>query len=152
MTIMTLVGQKWENIMGRVDTFDLSELTQPDFKKAIKLLNILSKEDTLIIFSLAKNGLKAETTTPSKVELTKKQYYTRLNQLKTSELIEKREGSYYQTTLGSYIWQNCILQALEAVKNSKEMTMIDVLKHTDKFSENDILQIKTALRLKPLQV
>lgn len=94
----------------------LSESPQIDLiKKVVSLLKVLSKEDALMIFWLAKNGMKAETSKPSNTRLTREQYYTRLNQLKSSGSIEKMENNYFHTTLGSYMYEKCIFQALEAV-------------------------------------
>ncbi len=118
-------------------------------KELCKLLAILSKFEALTIFLLAKNGLKAETDTPGKIGLTRKQYFTRLKQLVDSGLIEKRDGSYFHTTMGAFVYEKHLVSLLEGVKNAKEMRMIDVLKQANNFSEDDILQLKdTVLRLK----
>ncbi len=106
--------------------------------KATGLLSILSKKDALSIFLLAKDGLKAETDTPQKIGLTRKQYYTRLKQLVDAGLIDKSGDIYLHTTLGTFVHQKHILELLEHVKNVKQMKMIDTLKRTSQFSEEDI--------------
>jgi hypothetical protein len=106
--------------------------------KASNLLAILSKKDALTIFLLAKDGLKAETNTPEKVGLTRKQYYTRLKQLVDTGLIDKSGDAYVHTTLGVLIHQNHLVGLLDHVRNVKQMKMIDALKRAGQFSENDI--------------
>ncbi|HVX01810.1 MAG TPA: hypothetical protein VHA09_01510, partial [Nitrososphaera sp.] len=60
-------------------------------KSAADLFAALSRKDTLTLFLLAKDGLRSELRTASIVGLSKKQYYTRLNQLKNAGLIEKHK-------------------------------------------------------------
>ena len=106
--------------------------------KTTNILSILSKKDALSIFLLAKDGLKAETNTPRKVGLTRKQYYTRLKQLVDSGLIDKSGDEYTHTTLGSFVHQKHIMELFEHTKNVKQMKMVDTLKRTRQFSEDDI--------------
>lgn len=114
------------------------------FRGISKLLNILSKEDALLILSMTKKGMKTDTLTCNKIGLTRKQYYTRLKQLKSERFIEKSGSSYFQTTFGSYIYENCINVLLAAIKNRKQMAMIDVLKRSNNFYE-DITLLKNIL-------
>ncbi len=106
--------------------------------KTTNILSILSKKDALSIFLLAKDGLRAETNTPQKVGLTRKQYYTRLKQLVDSGLIDKSGDEYTHTTLGSFVHQKHVLELFEHAKNVKQMKMVDTLKRTRQFSEDDI--------------
>ncbi len=113
--------------------------------KATGLLSILSKKDALSIFLLAKDGLKAETDTPQKIGLTRKQYYTRLKQLVDAGLIDKSGDIYLHTTLGTFVHQKHVLELLEHMKNVKQMKMIDTLKRTSQFSEEDIASFVSKL-------
>ncbi len=115
-----------------------SALEHEIVNKATGLLSILSKKDALSIFLLAKDGLKAETDTPQKIGLTRKQYYTRLKQLVDAGLIDKSGDIYLHTTLGTFVHQKHILELLEHMKNVKQMKMIDTLKRTRQFSEDEI--------------
>lgn len=122
---------------------NLNDLSEPS-----KLLTVISKFDALTIFSLAKDGIEADVSTPTKIGLTRKQYYTRLMQLKNVGLIHKEGNRYYQTTMGSFLYQNCINSVIHAIKNSKQMTMIDVLKGKGIFTE-EVEKIKTAFLTEP---
>jgi len=106
--------------------------------KLTELLGILSKKDALTIFLLSKEGLKAEADTPQKIGLTRKQYYTRLKQLVNNGLIDKYGDVYQHTTLGALLHQKYILELLGHVRNAKQMEMVDTLKRTKQFSEDDI--------------
>ena len=112
-------------------------------KNSTKLLSILSRRDNLGIFLLAggdsnNEGLEAKSSTMQKLGISKKVYYTRLKQLINAGLVEKSDGVYKQTTLGNIIYQNHILSLMEELKNIKQMKMVDTLKHTKQFSEDEI--------------
>jgi hypothetical protein len=113
-------------------------------KNSAKLLSILSRRDNLSIFLFAdgdsnnNKGLEANFSTIQRLGLSKKVYYTRLKQLINAGLIEKSDGVYKHTTLGNIIYQNHILNLIEELKNIKEMKMVDTLKHTKQFSEDEI--------------
>jgi len=124
---------------------DINALEDPDLvKNAAKLLSILSKRDNLDIFISADSsnnneGLKAKSSTIQELRLSKKVYYTRLKQLINAGLIEKSDGIYKRTTLGNIIFQNNILNLMERLKHTKQMKMVDTLKRTKQFSEDEIV-------------
>ena len=111
-------------------------------KKSAKILSILSKEDNLNIFISADskndNGLEAKSSTIQELRLSRKVYYTRLKQLVDAGLIEKSDGVYKHTTLGNIIYENDILSLMEYLKNTKQMKMVDTLKRTKQFSDDEI--------------
>ena len=115
-----------------------SMLEQELVNRTTELLSILSKKDALAIFLLAKDGLKAETDTPQKIGLTRKQYYTRLKQLVDNGLVDKTGDIYSHTTLGTLIHERHLMALLEHVRNVKKMQMVDVLKRTRQFNEEEI--------------
>ncbi|MDE1832131.1 MAG: hypothetical protein KGI02_07160 [Thaumarchaeota archaeon] len=125
------------------DSFHLDKLlhVEKDPKLTANLVNvlsILSKEDALTIFLIAKDGLESELDTPQQIGLTKKQYYTRLKQLVESGLLGKRENKYEHTALGNIIYERHLLGFLNSMKISKELEMIDLLKKTSKFKPEEI--------------
>ena len=119
---------------------DKNALIDPTLvKNSAKLLYILSRQDNLNIFMLANNrGLEAKSSTLQHMGLSRRVYYTRLKQLINAGLIEKSEHVYRHTTLGKTIYKNQILSLMENLKNTKQMKMIDTLKHTKQFSEDEI--------------
>ena len=114
-------------------------IDQDVLKNSSKLLSVLSKKDNLTLFMFAKRGLKAGTSTVDKMGVSRKIYYTRLKQLMNAGLVEKSEGLYSHTTLGNVIYQNHVVRLAEEMKNTKQMKMIDTLKHTREFSEDEIV-------------
>jgi hypothetical protein len=114
-------------------------IDQDVVKNSSKLLSVLSKKDNLTLFIFAKRGLKAGTSTVDKMGVSRKIYYTRLKQLMNAGLVEKSEGLYSHTTLGNVIYQNHVVRLAEEMKNTKQMKMIDTLKHTREFSEDEIV-------------
>ena len=111
---------------------------QEAMKSSTKLLSVLSKKDNLSMFIFAKDGLRAESSTLQNLGLSKKVYYTRLRQLIDAGLISKSEGAYSYTTFGGIIYQRHIVELIEEMKNKQQMMMIDTLKNTKEFSEEDI--------------
>ena len=107
-------------------------------KNFTKLFSILSKKDTFTIFLFASRGLKAESSTLQTIGLSRKRYYTRLKHLTDAGLVTKSEGGYSHTTLGHIIYQKYLIGLMKQIANTKQMKMIDTLKRTKQFSEEDI--------------
>lgn len=128
--------------MGETIIANVGNSDSQVYLEASKLLNVLSKSDALLIFSMARDGIEADGLTYARIGLTKKQYYTRLMQLKDMGLIEKRGNCYFQTTKGSFIQESCINAAIHAASNGRKMAMIDVLKRQGEITEEDLLQMK----------
>jgi predicted transcriptional regulator len=105
-----------------------------------KILSILSKNDALTIFLMASEGVKSEFDTPTKIGLTKKQYYTRLKQLVDLGLVIKQNEAYMQTTFGKIVYQKHIIELTNQIKNSKYLHMVDILKADSKFNDSDIME------------
>lgn len=112
---------------------------QTTVKNSLKLQSVLSRKDNLAIFMNAatEKGLNADLTTPQQLGIAKKTYYTRLKQLITAGLVRKSEGAYVHTTLGSIVYQKQ-LEMMYQIRNIKQFKMIDALKSTKEFSEEDI--------------
>ncbi|GEM_PF-393812 len=106
--------------------------------KLADTLSILSKNDALLIFLTAKDGLASELDTPQKIGLTKKQYYTRLKQLVEYGLLNKNDNKYFHTAFGSIIYNRHLLGLVDSMKISKELEMIDLLKRSSKFKTDEI--------------
>jgi predicted transcriptional regulator len=105
------------------------------------VLSVLSKNDALTIFLMAEEGIRSELDTPTKIGLTKKQYYTRLKQLVDLGLVEKHNESYTQTAFGKVVYRKHILGLTNNIKNSKYLQMVDALKANPKFNEKDIMEL-----------
>lgn len=131
--------------VGKIVDYEKISLVLPTqnietIQQMSNVLSILSKLDALGIFVLAKDGLKSELDTPQKIGLTKKQYYTRLKQLYDLNLISKKGNAYVHTSFGDLVYNEHIVSFLNTMSNIKELEMIDVLKKSSKFGNNEILE------------
>src|SRR6476659_1418347 len=105
------------------------------------IFSILSKRDNILMFCTAKEGLKTHSNELHNEIPTKNRYYKALKQLKDAGLIEKPLGSrdtYFHTTFGSILYQKMFVELAEYKNNIEKMKMIDTLKNSNKYSENDI--------------
>ena len=124
------------------ETIGLSLKDNPELlAQVMEVLSVLSKNDALTIFLMANEGIRSELDTPTKIGLTKKQYYTRLKQLVDLGLVEKHRESYTQTAFGKVVYQKHIVGLSNNIKNSKYLQMVDVLKANPKFNEKDIMEL-----------
>ena len=88
------------------------------------LFSILSHNETLEMFAMAKDGLKISPCIIDKLDISPKAYYRALKQLKNAGLVEKRKDKagmimYFHTTFGSIIYQKLIIELTE-IANNKE--------------------------------
>lgn len=128
-----------------VDVFLASKDGSKILNQLTETLSVLSKNDALTIFLKANDGIKSELDTPSKLGLTKKQYYTRLKQLVDLGLLVKQDDSYIHTVFGKLVHQKHIVGLTNHIKNSKYFEMVDVLKTNPKFNDNDIMEFISKL-------
>lgn len=128
-----------------------SEQLKPT-KKILEIFEILSKEDAFNLIVLSKDGLKSTMETPENVGLTKKQYYTRLKQLVDLGIIEKNDSVYEHTTLGKLLYQNHLMTLLQHTNNSKNLEMVDLLKKSNKFNDEEITKFLQSVGIRdPIQ-
>ena len=72
-----------------------------------EILKLLMNENTLKILNQLignNNDLDGNTLSITKINLTRKQFYTKLNELITKGLIKKEKGKYYLTTYGKIVY------------------------------------------------
>jgi len=129
-----------EKQIESADSFLASNENSKVLSQLTEVLSVLSKNDALTIFLMANEGIKSELDTPTKIGLTKKQYYTRLKQLVDLGLITKNNESYIQTAFGKVVYQKHIIGLTNNIKNSKYLQMVDVLKADPKFNDKDIME------------
>ena len=73
-----------------------------------------------------------------KLQMSSRQYYNALHRLKTIGLLEKRDGKYHHTTLGSVLYRQVLQQIGQLSKYQKELKMIDHLRKIGQFSDEEI--------------
>lgn len=128
---------KDDNFHSQLSTI-FHDTNEQTLERMTQILSILSKNDALSLFALAKDGIKSELDTPRKLHLTKKQYYSRLKQLVDLGLVNKNQNEYVLTVLGSMIFQKYISNLIKDVENSKQIEIVETLKSNPRFSNQDI--------------
>jgi predicted transcriptional regulator len=139
-TLIYLLDMKTVTINNKSSELLDSENNTKLLTQLTEVLSVLSKNDALTIFLMANEGIKSELDTPTKLGLTKKQYYTRLKQLVDLGLLIKNNEFYMQTAFGTVVYQKHIVGLTNNIKNSKYLQMVDILKSNRKFNDKDIME------------
>ena len=100
--------------------------TQPNDleSQARRIYSALANRDSLLIFNLAAEGIEGSLSMLGKYRLSKKRYYTRLKELVGLGLLQKQEGEYRHTALGTLVYENEV-QGLKRILLSR--SSIEVL-------------------------
>jgi hypothetical protein len=109
----------------------------------IHLANILksiSDDKSLSIFQLIANG---ETTNLKKLDLSSKQYYSRISAMMETGLIKRRSGIYYLTPFGKVIYC-CTKLAKIALDNYYNLKAVESTEGSD-FSNEEFNKLVNAL-------
>jgi DNA-binding transcriptional ArsR family regulator len=116
-------------------------ICQQFLDKSADMFSIFSKRDDVLLFCMAKDGLKTHSSELHDEIPTKKRYYKALKQLKDAGLIEKAQGSrdtYFHTKFGSIIYQKMFVELTEITNNKQKIKIFDTLKQANTFSTADI--------------
>jgi hypothetical protein len=70
--------------------------------------------------------------------MSNKQYYKALHKLKLLGLLEKRDGIYHHSISGSILYNQVVQQIAQLSKHQKDLKIIDTLKNTGQFSDDEI--------------
>jgi predicted transcriptional regulator len=106
----------------------------------LKLFSNISKADNLKLFLAAKDGVRINIDTLTRMKLSRKRYYKALKQLRDAGLIEKFKGVYSHTSFGRIIYQRNIIELMEYRKYSKEMQVVDAIKDSNlKVTEDNLV-------------
>lgn len=115
-------------------------------RRIIDLLAIMSKPDAFKIFIVARDGIKSQINTHLEIGLSKKQYYSRLQQLVKLGLVAKDENVYRHTIFGKIIYSDYLRKLGTDITNSKYMEMIDEMQRSSKFSKEEIDLLSSKIR------
>jgi hypothetical protein len=73
-----------------------------------------------------------------KLQMSNKQYYKALHKLKLLGLLEKRGSVYHLSISGSILYKQVVQQIAQLSKHEREFKIINVLKTSGQFSEDEI--------------
>ena len=116
----------------KLDASD-NELVQ----KTHEIILSLSSRENLELFQMASRGVRYNFFLLERSGISRKQYYKGLKTLKDAGLIRKLEDKYTHTTLGRLVYHE-ILKIKKYTDYLSEMKMIDVLKDSGQFSQNEM--------------
>ncbi len=105
--------------------------------KVEQIFKALGEDVSLRLFRLASVGIEPTVEFLQKTGLTRKQFYTRLQNLVKLGLVQKKHGVYTLTTLGTMV-QNIQLKPLEELVDSYwKLQAIEMLKSANKIPEEE---------------
>jgi DNA-binding HxlR family transcriptional regulator len=117
-----------------------------------ELLKLIMNENTLKILNQIidnnNNDQDRNTLSITKIGLTRKQFYTKLNELTSRGLIKKEKGKYYFTTFGKMVYdltseyKNKLYSVIEDCWKFKALDLLDI---SDDFTYDEKQKIKEHL-------
>ena len=108
-----------------------------------EILKMVTNENTLKILNqiIDNNNYKdGNTLSLSKIGLTRKQFYTRLNELITRGIIKREKGKYYLTTFGKIVYDLTFeyMRKLDSViEDCWKFKALDLLDISDEFTNDE---------------
>lgn len=106
-------------------------------QKTQEIICSLASKENLVLFQMASEGVRYNFFFLEKSGISRKQYYKGLRTLKDAGLIRKFNNSYLHTTLGRLVYHE-ISKIEKFTSHLNEMKMIDVLKDSGQFSQNEM--------------
>jgi hypothetical protein len=115
----------------------MSEITEK-YSNVQQILSILASPDVFRLFSYADRGFVLSFSLLEKLQMSNKQYYKALHKLKLLGLLEKRDSVYHHSISGSILYKQVVQQIAQLSKHEREFKIINVLKSSGQFSEDEI--------------
>jgi sugar-specific transcriptional regulator TrmB len=112
--------------------------TMERYSDALQILAVLASADVFKLFVYADRGFVLSLFLLEKLRMSKRQYYKALHKLKILGLLEKRESIYHHTISGSILYKQVVQQLVQLSKHQKELKIIDLLKKTGQYSDDEI--------------
>ena len=108
------------------------------YSDAQQILAVLASADVFKLFVYGERGFVFSLFLLEKLRMSKKQYYNALHKLKILGLLEKTDGLYHHTVSGSILHEQVVQQLVQLSKHQRELKIIDVLKKTGQYSDDEI--------------
>ena len=115
----------------------MSEITEK-YSNVQQILSILASPDVFRLFSYADRGFVLSVSLLDRLQMSNKQYYKALHKLKLLGLLEKKDGVYHHSISGSILYKQVVQQIAQLSKHEKEFKIINVLKSSGQFSDDEI--------------
>lgn len=124
---------QWDEL-GEITISGITE----KYSDAQQILAVLASADVFKLFVYGERGFVFSLFLLEKLQMSKKQYYNALHKLKILGLLEKTDGLYHHTVSGSILHEQVVQQLVQLSKHQRELKIIDVLKKTGQYSDDEI--------------
>jgi predicted transcriptional regulator len=128
-----------------IQSDELGEITisgiTEKYSDAQQILAVLASADAFKLFVCAERGFVLSLFLLEKLQISKKQYYSALHKLKSLGLLEKTDGLYRHTVTGSIVHKQIVQQLVQLSQHQRKLKIIDVLKKTGEYSDDEIRKI-----------
>lgn len=109
------------------------------------VLDAISDDKSLVLFNtIALSNSDGRDILISKLKLTRKQYYSRISKLVKVDLVVRRNGKYFLTSLGKIVYDAQKIIG-NAVGDYWKLKAVDTLKITDQMPKEEYNEIINAL-------
>jgi hypothetical protein len=109
------------------------------------VLDTISDDKSLVLFNtIALSNSDGSNILISKLNLTRKQYYSRISKLVKVDLVVRRNGKYFLTSLGKIVYDAQKIIG-NAVGDYWKLKAVDTLKITDQMPKEEYNKIINAL-------
>ena len=104
------------------------------------ILRVLSVDKSLALFETIAVGSSASGVLRSRLELTRKQYYSRMSALLKAGLIQRQSGSYSLSSFGKIVYDALVIIG-KALENYWKLAAIDSVQHLPEIGRNKIIEV-----------
>jgi hypothetical protein len=115
----------------------MSEITEK-YSDVQQIMSILASPDVFRLFLCADRGFVLSVSLLERLQMSNKQYYKALHKLKLLGLLEKKDGVYHHSISGGILYKQVVQQIAQLSKHEKEFKIINVLKSSGQFSDDEI--------------
>lgn len=112
----------------------------PNCLSVENILRVLSVDKSLALFETVAAGSSASDVLRSRLDLTRKQYYSRMSALLKAGLIQRRTGSYSLSPSGRIVYDALVIIG-KALENYWKLAAIDAVQHLPDIGRKKIIEI-----------
>jgi hypothetical protein len=104
------------------------------------ILRVLSVDKSLALFETLSVGSLDSEVLRGRLDLTRKQYYSRMSALLKAGLIKRRSGSYSLSSFGRLVYDALVIME-KALENYWKLAAIDSFQHLPDFGLSKIIEV-----------
>jgi hypothetical protein len=118
----------------------IQDSASPKCLSVENILHILSVYNSLAPFETLGVGSSASDVLSSKLDLTRKQYYTRMSALLKAGIVQRQSGSYSLSSFGKIVYDSHVIIG-KALENYWKLAAIDSVQHLPDIGRNKIIEV-----------